>query len=63
MNNIFIQFFEFFMSIWNNVANFFEPVVDFVITAGTTLFNALVWLLEHIVALIEWIVGLFSGGA
>lgn len=60
MEQIFLTFFNFFMSIFESISTVFMPLVDLVINFGMLAINGISWLFSQIGVIIDWFAGIFN---
>ena len=60
MEQLFITFFDFFISIFETVSTIFMPIVDAVINFGTMAIEGITWLFTQIGSIIDWFAGVFN---
>lgn len=60
MEQLFMTFFDFFMTIFESVSTFFMPLVDLVVNFGLMAIEGIAWLFTQIGIIIDWFAGIFA---
>lgn len=60
MDQLFLTFFDFFVSIFETVSTIFMPIVDAIINFGTIAIEGITWLFTQIGGIIDWFTGVFN---